>query len=118
MNLKLTQRFEFDGRPHGQLGLSPASFEGFWTHRFWMDEPVRLVLDSEHLHLVALNNETTKTWGTNLIQKVNIGFPNSSQPHIEIYFRDGSMINVYQFGLLLSELKALQHRLRSFITKN
>ncbi len=83
-----------------------------------MDEPVRLAIDSDQLQLLSIksgSNQTLKSWSTNIVQKVSIAFPNSSEPHLEIYFRDGSMINIYQLGLRLTELKELQHRLRSFI---
>lgn len=118
-NLSSSTSLDFSGGPYGTLGLTPASFEGVWTPRYWMDEPIRIQIVERTLKLVSSksgSDTVLHSWDVSLLQKVNIASARSSQPHLELYFRDGSMINVYQFGMQLAELKALQHKLRTFAT--
>lgn len=118
--ITISMSFEFSGSPNGQLGLTPKSFEGFWSHRFWMNEPVTLMFDDQEFRILSdkeVGPKVLHDWPITLLQKVNIGYPSSSSPQLDFYFKDGSMVTIHQFGLRLDELKAVQHKVRTLIAE-
>lgn len=83
-----------------------------------MDLPVVLKVDDREIHLLSTDEGKkgeSQSWPKELLQKVNLGAPSSSSPYLELYFKDGSMTNIHQFGISKAELKAIQHRLRTLI---